>query len=82
MASGDPLVIRVFETNGEDRLLIVWIVMGLVPLASLDLCLRDGWILNHISKFVARRALRIDIHLSQLFRRMLGLLRRSGCRVY
>lgn len=45
MASGDPLVIRVFETNGEDRLLIVWIVMGLVPLASLDLCLRDGWII-------------------------------------
>ena len=44
MASGDPLVILVFETNGDDRLLIVWIVMGLVPLASLNLCLLDGWI--------------------------------------
>jgi hypothetical protein len=70
MASGDSPVILVFETNGDDRLLIVWIVMGLVPHASLDLCLLDGWILNHVSKFVARRALRIDIHFSQLVRRM------------
>ena len=70
MASSDPPVILVFETNGDDRLLIVWIVMGLVPPASLDLCLLDGWILNHVSRFVVRRALRAGIHLSQLVRRM------------
>jgi hypothetical protein len=68
MASGDPPAILVLETNGDDQLAIVWIVMGLVPLASFDLCLRDNWILDHVSKFVARRALRIDILLSRLFR--------------
>jgi hypothetical protein len=68
MASGNPPAILVFETNGDDQLGIGWIVMGLVPLASLDLCLRDVWILDRISKFVARLALRIDILLSRLFR--------------
>ena len=68
MASGDPSAILVLETNGDDQFAIVWIVMGLVPLASFNLRLRDNWILDRVSKFVARRALRIDILLSRLFR--------------
>jgi hypothetical protein len=47
MASGDPPVIFVFETNGDDQFGIVRIVMRFVPLASLDLCLRDDRILDH-----------------------------------
>jgi len=71
MASGDSLAIVVQETNREDQLLIVWIVMGPVPLASLNLCLFDDWFLSRVSKFLATRALRIDIHPFQFFRRML-----------
>jgi hypothetical protein len=53
MASGEPPAILVLETNGDDQLAIVWIVMGLVPLASFDLCLRDNWILDHVSVVAA-----------------------------
>ena len=49
MTRSEALIILIFETNRDHRLIVGWVVMRLMKSASFDLCFRDFRILWEVS---------------------------------